>query len=154
MQKILRLGRKKCYITVQIILLCLLLAPCAVANENYENRSKELYLRQMELTVELQQASLNRMKEEDKVNLDILESQLLYYPIILGIVSLVVATGLWFSYLQVRKTSGDSSQYSSLEITKEGIRVRSPVIGLLILTLSLGFFYLYLTEVYRITRLE
>ena len=40
-----------------------------------------------------------------------------------------------------------------VEISPQGIKVSSPVLGVVILALSLGFFYLYLVYVYPITEL-
>jgi hypothetical protein len=60
-----------------------------------------------------------------------------------------VALGLWMSFLHFyegRKGGGGKMKFS-----REGVEVSSPVIGLLILVVSLAFFYLYLTQVYPIT---
>jgi len=44
---------------------------------------------------------------------------------------------------------GDSSS-SQLEISASGVKVSSPVLGVIILVVSMGFFYLYLKTVYPI----
>ena len=62
-----------------------------------------------------------------------------------------VALGLWMSFLhfyQGRKGGG------TMKLSKDGVEVSSPVIGLLILVVSLGFFYLYLSQVYPITEVR
>ena len=62
-----------------------------------------------------------------------------------------VALGLWMSFLhfyQGRKGGG------TMKVSKDGVEVSSPVIGLLILVVSLGFFYLYLSQVYPITEVK
>ena len=62
-----------------------------------------------------------------------------------------VALGLWMSFLhfyQGRKGGG------TMKLSKDGVEVSSPVIGLLILVVSLGFFYLYLSQVYPITEVK
>lgn len=62
-----------------------------------------------------------------------------------------VALGLWMSFLhfyQGRKGGG------TMKVSKDGVEVSSPVIGLLILVVSLGFFYLYLSQVYPITEVR
>jgi hypothetical protein len=39
---------------------------------------------------------------------------------------------------------------SEFSFSKDGFRISSPVLGLMILVVSLGFFYLYLVYVYPI----
>jgi hypothetical protein len=41
-----------------------------------------------------------------------------------------------------------------MKVSREGLEVSSPVIGLMISVVSLGFFYLYLTQVYPITEVK
>lgn len=104
------------------------------------------------------------MAQRDRVQYDsasaatdtrIVERQLVLNPVILGCVLLLVFLGVYLSYLQVKHGLGSNSeQVSSFEISRDGFKVRSPVIGLLILCVSLAFFYLYLSRVYRITLLE
>lgn len=112
----------------------------------------ELYLDQLQLTVDRQKASLDQAKMEGEIRVSIFGRQLWYHPLILFSVISIVLAGVYLSYLQVKRdlTTG-SSQESSLELTRDGLKVRSPVIGLFILIVSLGFFYLYLKEVYHIT---
>lgn len=66
----------------------------------------------------------------------------------------IVSSGLYFSYLQFKssnfgKDSGVPLQ-ADFKISKDGIEVSSSVIGLLVLTISLVFFYLYLNNVYPV----
>jgi hypothetical protein len=66
------------------------------------------------------------------------------------IVMTTVVMGLWLSllhFLAGRRGGGH------LKISASGVEVSSPVIGLLILAVSLGFFYLYLSQVYPIHEL-
>ena len=85
---------------------------------------------------------------------EIFGRQLIYDPIILIVVIVIVFSGIYLSYLQVKRDLGtNSAQDSSIEITRDGVKVRSAVIGLLILFISLAFFYLYLTQVYTIREL-
>jgi hypothetical protein len=85
----------------------------------------------------------------DDITNRVIQRQLVLNPIILSSVLVIVFFGLYLSYLQVSK--GQAGGESSFEIGKEGFKIRSSVVGLLILCASLGFFYLYLTNVYRIT---
>lgn len=68
--------------------------------------------------------------------------------IIFFVVLSLVGTGIYFAWVQFH--SGDRSQTHVLEISLQGIKVTSPFLGLVILTLSLAFFYLYLVYVYPI----
>lgn len=45
--------------------------------------------------------------------------------------------------------TGDAKEHS-VELSTSGIKVSSPVLGVIILALSLAFFYLYLVYVYPI----
>ncbi len=80
--------------------------------------------------------------------------------VILGFVLLLVSMGVFFSYLQfrlyLRSASSANKQAASpemdtdLELSTSGIKVSSNVLGVIILALSLAFFYLYLAYVYPI----
>ena len=77
----------------------------------------------------------------------VLKWQHLSTQIILFVVLILVAMGLYFAWVQFQ--NGAASQASNkIEISLEGVKVSSPVLGVIILTLSLGFFYLYLVYVY------
>lgn len=75
-------------------------------------------------------------------------------------VLVLVFSGLVFAGIQFRtsmlaaKESGDSSDVmQELSLGAQGITIRSSVIGLIILGLSLGFFYLYLVYVFPLDEL-
>ena len=81
--------------------------------------------------------------------------------IIFFVVLLVVAVGLWFSYLQfqlylrvLEESRGDAAGKQTLnadvELSPKGVKVSSNVLGVIILALSLAFFYLYLAFVFPI----
>jgi hypothetical protein len=79
--------------------------------------------------------------------------QLLSSKIIFLLVVSLVAAGIYFSWLQFRQgLKGDAGgdTRTTLEATPGGIKLSSPVLGVIILTLSLLFFYLYLVYVYPI----
>ncbi len=71
--------------------------------------------------------------------------------IIFGMVMLIVFVGLYFSWMQFRTVSNlNDMKESTVEFGKAGIKVTSPVLGVIILALSLAFFYLYLIHVYPV----
>ena len=65
--------------------------------------------------------------------------------VVLGLVSL----GVYFAWRQFSASlvEGGQDATSTVEVGGKGIRVSSPVLGVVILTLSLAFFYLYLVFV-------
>ncbi len=83
--------------------------------------------------------------------------QLLSSKIIFVIVITLVFAGIYFSYLQFRKALKEipadkigNSLGGEGSLSKEGIRISSPVLGVIILFISLMFFYFYLLHVYPI----
>ena len=69
-------------------------------------------------------------------------------------VLLIVYSGLVLSYLNFRQNlKTNTTQESEFEIGKSGIKIRSSVIGLIILTISITFLYLYLRYVYIISEI-
>jgi hypothetical protein len=88
----------------------------------------------------------------------IFEWQLVSSKIIFMTVLLLVASGILFAALQFRaglkRTTADArDEATSLDISTTNVKVSSPVLGVIILTISLAFFYLYLVYVYPITEL-
>jgi hypothetical protein len=70
-------------------------------------------------------------------------------------VFVLVGAGLFFAWLQFRRDGrerrdGESAPGHEVAIGPSGVKVSSPVLGVVILTLSLAFFYLYLIFVYPI----
>ena len=69
--------------------------------------------------------------------------------IILVVVLLLVAMGLYFAWVQFRAGTGEEAA-TEIEISSASIKVSSSVLGVIILVISLAFFYLYLIYVYPI----
>lgn len=85
----------------------------------------------------------------------VFEWQLLSSRLIFGLVILIVAVGLYFSWLQfiagLKEDADPEKTSTTLEASPTGgVKLSSPVLGVIILTLSLVFFYLYLVHVYPI----
>ena len=67
------------------------------------------------------------------------------------VVMIIVITGLVLSILHFRQDLLNKTSVSNeLEIGKSGIKIKSSIIGIIIMILSITFLYLYLTHVYRI----
>ena len=108
----------------------------------------------------------------------VFEWQLISSKIIFVLVTLLVASGIYFAALQfhegMRRRAGEladaarksgsaqgerpltrleDSTATTFSASAKGIAVSSPVLGVIILVISLAFFYLYLVYVYPITEL-
>ena len=71
--------------------------------------------------------------------------------LIFFMVMLIVLAGLYFSWMQFRTISNPNDmKESSIELGSAGIKVTSPVLGVIILAISLAFFYLYLIHIYPV----
>lgn len=73
-------------------------------------------------------------------------SSIAIFYVVIGIVLI----GLYFSWMQFHRAKGEVGE-TTVEASKDGFKVSSPVLGVIILLLSLAFFYLYLVHVYPIS---
>jgi hypothetical protein len=82
----------------------------------------------------------------------VFEWQLFSTRVIFLVVVLLVLAGIYFAAVQfhVALATLKTVPESKLEISAKGIVVNSSVLGVVILTLSLAFFYLYLVHIYPI----
>jgi len=104
-----------------------------------------------------QQAAIDdyftHIMESNRHQRRVFQWQLFSSKIIFVIVLVLVAAGIYFAAVQFHhglrsgRTGTDSTE---IEASLKGIKVSSPVLGVIILTLSLAFFYLYLVYVYPI----
>jgi hypothetical protein len=69
--------------------------------------------------------------------------------LIFSVVNLLVLAGLAFSWMQFRRGWGSGLE-SEMEFSGAGVKIRSSVLGVIILVVSLAFYYLYLAYVYPI----
>ena len=82
--------------------------------------------------------------------------QLLSSKIIFILVIFLVGIGVFFSWLQFRRGLENGGQKdaasaaTTFEASPGGVKVSSPVLGVIILAMSLVFFYLYLVYVFPI----
>lgn len=119
--------------------------------EDFASESRRMNLIINQIQVETARDYQLQTRAENVIRNSIYARQLLYDPIIMVSVLLIVFAGVALSYLHVRRTlPGGAADPTTLEVGKGGLKINSPVIGLVILFISLGFFYLYLTEVYRV----
>jgi uncharacterized membrane protein len=87
-------------------------------------------------------------------NRRVFEWQMFSTQVAFWIVIGLVASGLVFAGIQFRRAMGTAGpgddMKTDIEFSGKGIKVSSPVLGVVILAISLGFFYLYLRHVYPI----
>lgn len=88
---------------------------------------------------------------------DVFAWQLFSAKLIFCIVLVVVGTGIALAIIQfraeleqVRKGKATGMTRSELEASVQGVKVSSSIVGIIILTLSLAFFYFYLVHIYPI----
>ena len=75
-----------------------------------------------------------------------------FYVVIFLVMVGVVFSGIqFFKGRTVKGAAGDTEQVSNLEFSAKGVKVSSPFLGVIILVISLAFFYLYLAHVYPIS---
>lgn len=127
-----------------------------------DNASKEKFFRSMG-------AYYDYRAEGYRHRLDVFRWQFLSSKIIFIVVIFLVLVGVYFSWVQFRSSqrmgvpvadatsaaSGASLAVPAVEVTEivasiGEVRVKSPVVGVVLLVISLLFFYLYLVYVYPI----
>ena len=97
-------------------------------------------------------AYFKHVTESNAHQLKVFRWQLFSAKLIFGVVLVLVAAGIYFAAVQFHHglRSGKQEAATELEASAAGIKISSPVLGVIILTLSLAFFYLYLVHVYPI----
>lgn len=93
----------------------------------------------------------------------LLSSKIIFYMVMFLVLSGITFSGLQFYKSVLEKKSrpkgalppeADKPENSTIKASLQGIEVSSPVLGILILIISLLFFYLYLVYVYPVTMLK
>lgn len=70
-----------------------------------------------------------------------------------GVVVALVLAGVYFAAVQFHvgmRAGREAGEASEVEMSFKSVKIRSPVLGVIVLTISLAFFYLYLVYVYPI----
>ena len=116
-----------------------------------------------EMQEDLGRILYNNHKMSLEHNRRLFEWQLQSSRIIFWVVIGLVVVGIIFSGIQFAKAlklppqqteKERQEQLTELEITTRGIKVSSPVLGVVILVISLGFFYLFLIHVYPVQHVQ
>jgi hypothetical protein len=133
------------------------IANCPIGNVQCVRDLKDI--RALQLQVELNElyvASCRRIEAEVAVatshRMSTLWAQYVagWMMLILGIA--IILAGLCMSWLQMSKGLRDGADLgSAFEVGPGGLKIRSPVVGLLVFAASIYFFSIYIDKVYRIT---
>ena len=118
------------------------LSPVAFANQS----TLQAYQQSLKAYYSYRQSGLEHRSK-------VFQWQLLSAKIIFVVVLILVAVGIYFAAVQFHtgmNQQDDQSMQTELSATTKGIKVRSPVLGVIILLISMVFFYLYLVYVYPI----
>jgi hypothetical protein len=90
----------------------------------------------------------------------VFEWQLRSSKVIFATVLILVASGVVFAavqfYVGLKRAVGSRAapeRVTELDLSTTGVKVSSPILGVIILVISLGFFYLYLVYVYPISEI-
>ncbi|NER80453.1 MAG: hypothetical protein F6K42_12925 [Leptolyngbya sp. SIO1D8] len=121
-----------------------------------DGNNSEVSIIQKEYEIETIRAEIEAMKFQRMsfVNAErVMAWHFMSSIIIFFVVLTIIGIGLYFSYLQFKLSviqRKDKISPSTLKIGRDGFEISSSIIGLLILIISLAFFYLYLENVYPI----
>ena len=125
--------------------------------------TSRVFLAERKLQLKIYQLRVQRAGQEDRHAIMTLYKQSVTDVLIFILVMTMSAGGVYMSYLQFKKTVIDIAgpldadgkplapiDASSFKFGLAGVEMSSSIIGLLVLGLSLAFFYLYLDRVYEI----
>ena len=152
-------------IVVFILFFLINLNQLARASESTD-KNKSIAEKNKQYTVNKADAAIKSIERHEKLEDELLEYRIFemehrissfwaqYWKswVIFFCVMLLVLGGFYLAYQQfvLDKESGNSTE-STIELSSSGLKMRSSVIGLIILAMSFAFFYLYVKEVYKIT---
>jgi hypothetical protein len=125
--------------------------------------TSRIFLAENQLQLKIDQLRVRRAEQEDRHAIMTLYKQSVTDVLIFILVMTLSTGGVYMSYLQFKKTVIDVAgpldaegkplapiDASSFKFGLAGVEMSSSIIGLLVLGLSLAFFYLYLDRVYEI----
>lgn len=115
-------------------------------------RSVQLASERERLFVAMEQAKLKDFQDMNEHASYALWGQYLQGWVLLLIGVAIVVVGMMMSWQQMAKGLRDGATLeNALEIGKDGLRFKSPVVGLFIFGASLWFFSVYIEKVYTLT---
>ena len=83
--------------------------------------------------------------------LTVLWTQYFLSLFIFAVVTAIVTFGIWTSYMHFRSGNEDPSRVTTIKIGHYGVEISTTVTGIVILLISLFFFYLFVARVFPVT---
>lgn len=129
------------------------------ANDTIEQLKKQVDLSIHELRLQQNRLEIAILKDTENVFLWQRKSSIYIFWIVVAVViSGLVFSGIQFylSYASSNKTNKEENleNKTELEISAQGVKLSSSIIGIIILVISLAFFYMYLIYVYPIKEID
>ncbi len=129
-----------------------LLPPFSVPQQLMDDSTKAIYLESLHAYYDYRISGFKHRKEVFAWQL--FSSMIIFYVVLLLVISGICFSGIQF-YKSMKKGNEEGSgpaeeSITEFEASAKGIKVSSPVLGVIILVISLVFFYLYLVYVYPI----
>jgi hypothetical protein len=130
----------------------------ALADENkgYRQRAELMDQKVYDAYLDLKRNEFQYYTRLMEVNLGVFHAQRIASYVVLLLVFVVVASGVVFSGFQLWKSVSVAGVQANndLEISAAKVRVTSSVVGIVVLTISLAFLFIYTREVYTIKSLH
>jgi cell division protein FtsB len=125
-------------------------------NDQYRKRAELADDKVFEAYVDLKKREFTYYARLMDVNIDTFRVQKFASYVVLFLVCIVVTSGVLFSGFQLWKSVSVAGVQASndLEISAAKVRVTSSVVGIVVLTISLAFLFIYTREVYTIRSLQ
>ena len=132
----------------------ILTPPTAAQQQLFNDSTRAIYLESMYAYYEYRVSGFKHRKKVFAWQL--FSSKLIFWSVLLLVFSGIVFSGIQF-YKSIRKEqAGEDAapeSVSEFEASVKGIKISSPVLGVIILVISLTFFYLYLVYVHPISEI-
>jgi hypothetical protein len=126
--------------------------PVILQSQTEALESSKIAIQEKQLQYELDKQRVAQAKAIDQHTLITLYFQFVLDVVLTVLVVIITLAGVAMSFLQFKADLSAHTQgpVSSFKIGQTGVEISSTVIGLLVLVISLGFFDLYVTQVYQI----
>jgi hypothetical protein len=124
--------------------------PVGLSFETLDEETRELYLAALREHYLYRASGYQHRREVFEWQL--FSSKITFYVVILLVLCGIYFSGVQFHIAMKQAAEGKAAvgENTELSASAEGIKVSSPVLGVIILSLSLLFFYLYLVHIYPI----
>jgi hypothetical protein len=131
--------------------------PAAVDVARTDPRVVEAYVKALRKWYSLYEARIRVHDESVAHNKKTLAWHRTASQLVFWLVVAIVLSGVALCWIQMlgsrfgARAPGNDQETTDVELSMGRLRVSSPILGVIVLTISLAFFYLYLTQVYSVT---